>query len=130
MRLNINCPDELSERLVNESYGSPHLMQEFCLQICKFNEVKETLGERKGLRWKGELKAFFEKLAGREGHGEVYRRLAQGPRNRTDRKRRKLRSGEETDLYGVVLAAIAKTGPQVSDRVDGNPAGLERCHGG
>jgi hypothetical protein len=111
--LNIDCPDALSEALARESYGSPHLMQDFCLQICKANKVEETLNERISLRWKGQLKTFFSRIASREGEGEVYRRLAQGPRQRSDRKRRKLRNGQLTDLYGVVLSAIARTGPEI-----------------
>ena len=37
--------------------------------------------------------------------------LARGPRQRTDRKERQLKSGSVTDIYGAVLAAIAHTGP-------------------
>jgi hypothetical protein len=111
--LNIDCPEPLSEALARESYGSPHLMQDFCRQICKANNVKETLADRISLRWRGQLKSFFHRIASREGEDEAYRRLAQGPRQRTDRKRRRLRTGENTDLYGAVLSAIAKTGPLI-----------------
>lgn len=110
--LNIDCPDALSRELALESYGSPHLMQEFCLQICKRNDVRETLDDRLSVIWDGHLKQFFRSLADQDGEDETYRKLAQGPRHRTDRKRRTLRDGTVTDLYGVVLAAIAETGPK------------------
>ena len=110
--LNIECPKELSRALATESYGSPHLMQDFCLQICKANNVKETLVDRSPLVYTGEIETFFRGLATKDGDDETYRRLAQGPRHRTDRKRRTLKDGRVTDLYGVVLAAIAHTGPK------------------
>jgi hypothetical protein len=110
--LNIACPEVLSEKLANESYSSPHLMQNFCLQICKLNDIRETLQERTNMTVPESLNPFFKTIAGQEGEDEAYRRLAQGPRHRTDRKRRTLKTGEVTDLYGVVLAAIAETGPK------------------
>jgi hypothetical protein len=110
--LNIECPSALSEKLASESYSSPHLMQNFCLQICKANDIRETRPERTHLSIPKSLNPFFRQIAGREGEDEAYRRLAQGPRHRTDRKRRTLKNGDVTDLYGVVLAAIAETGPK------------------
>lgn len=110
--LNIDCPASLSKEMASESYGSPHLMQDFCLQICKSNDVRQTLPERKPLLYHGDQEAFFRFIAEQGGDDETYRKLAQGPRHRTDRKRRTLKNGRVTDLYGVVLAAIAQTGPK------------------
>lgn len=110
--LNIDCEDPLSRDLASEGYGSPHLMQDFCLRICKVNKIQETLSDRAPLVASGELDQFFRELAQQDGDDETYRKLAQGPRHRTDRKRRTLKTGEVTDLYGVVLAAIAQTGPK------------------
>ena len=41
--LNINTPPSISSRMASESYGSPHLMQNFCLRICKANNITESL---------------------------------------------------------------------------------------
>jgi hypothetical protein len=112
--LNVTCEPAFSERLARESYGSPHLMQTFCLQICKANGIRETLPERGILRGGegSDLDEWFRGLAQAEGTDEPYRKLAQGPRQRTDRIQRRLRSGATTDIYGAVLHAIAWTGPK------------------
>jgi hypothetical protein len=110
--LNIDCPSSLSKEMASESYGSPHLMQDFCLQICKANDLRETLPSRQPLLYQGDRDGFFRFIAEQGGDDETYRKLAQGPRHRTDRKRRQLKDGRITDLYGVVLAAIAQTGPK------------------
>lgn len=109
--LNLDCPADLSEQMRSESYGSPHLMQDFCLQICKANDIRETLPEREVLL-PGDTESWFRQLAERQGTDESYRRLSQGPRQRTDRKQRLLKDGTRADIYGAVLQAIAWTGPK------------------
>jgi hypothetical protein len=108
--LNIQCPEHISRRMARESYGSPHLMQNFCLQICKANGITETLDD---LVWlEGDTDDnFYRWVAEMEGADETFRRLEQGP-PRSDRIKRRLSTGEETDIYGAVLRAIASTGPK------------------
>ncbi len=113
--LNVECAPVIARRLAKESYGSPHLMQEFCLQICKNNNITETLDHVVTLgkdESKEQTDEFFEGTARTDPVDDTYRRLAQGPRQRTDRKSRKLKSGVTTDIYGLVLEAIASTGPK------------------
>ena len=55
--LNIDCDKELARRL-REAYGSPQLMQEFCLKICKSNKIDETVPEHLVLPHPGDLSAF------------------------------------------------------------------------
>lgn len=97
-------------RLANESFQSPHLMQEFCLALCKEN----------GLRWRADSPVqiqpppdwvnFFTARASATSR-TAFDLLSRGPRQRSDRKERTLRGGQKTDIYGAVLAAIAHTGP-------------------
>lgn len=109
--LNIDMPPEMSQRMARESYGSPHLMQNFCLQICKANEIRATLAERSWMG--GEANDHFFRTVAETGDVDAtYQRLAQGPRPRTDRMQRRLKAGETTDIYGIVLRAIADTGPE------------------
>ncbi|MGN6257476.1 MAG: hypothetical protein ACTHN3_06970 [Solirubrobacterales bacterium] len=112
--LNVDCDLELAKRLARESYGSPHLMQDFCLRICKNNDIKETVDRQLILKDPSpeDTKDFFRDAARREPFDDTHRRLAQGPRQRTDRKPRKLKDGTTTDIYGVVLEAITSTGPK------------------
>jgi len=108
--LNIECPHETSRAMANESYGSPHLMQDFCLKICKGNRITQTLPAR--VRLEGAITdTFFRGIAATEGDDDVYQRLKQGPA-RSDRIERRLRGGELTDIYGAVLLAVASTGPK------------------
>lgn len=99
----------LAKRLSGESFSSPHLMQDFCLQLCKENNVRETQDTEAVLQapaWED-----FFRARGSAASKTAFDLLAKGPRQRTDRKERKLANGQTTDIYGVVLAAIAHTGP-------------------
>ncbi|WP_156372843.1 hypothetical protein [Deinococcus sp. Leaf326] len=110
--LNVVLDSKDVSRLSEESFGSPHLMQEFCKQICKINGVKETLEESKKLAPPEDRINFFRERAN-EASKPAFDRLAMGPRQRSDRKQRDLRDGGEADIYIAVLRAIADTGPKV-----------------
>ncbi len=99
----------LGRRLAKESFSSPHLMQDFCLQLCKSNGLRETAPEPKALA-APDWPAFFQER-GSAASKSAFDLLARGPRQRTDRKPRLLQSGATADIYGVVLTAIAETGP-------------------
>ena len=104
-------PADLS-RVAAESFGSPFLMQDFCLQLCKGNGLRETSNppvELVAPPWS----EFFKARAGMASKA-VFDLLARGPRQRSDRIQRKLKDGREGDIYFVVLAAIAATGPVLS----------------
>jgi hypothetical protein len=107
--LNVVVNDALVSRLVEESFQSPHLMQEFCRQLCSGAGISETCATPTGIGepdWDG----FFTQLAPGASKA-AFDLLARGPRQRSDRKVRHLRDGKETDIYGAVLRAIAATGP-------------------
>lgn len=107
--LNVVVSDSLIQRLIDESFQSPHLMQEFCRQLCTTAGIIETCATPTGLGepdWNG----FFGQMAPGTSKA-AFDLLARGPRQRSDRKIRHLRDGKETDIYGAVLRAIAATGP-------------------
>lgn len=111
--LNIECPRAVSRQMARESYGSPHLMQNFCLQICKSNGVARTASERGKLE--GPIEAsFFRTVARNHCASDIYRRLTKGPGRGAARLQRRLRGGAVVDSYGAILAAIAYTGPEVA----------------
>jgi len=110
--LNIEAAGEDIERLVRESFGSPFLMQDFCLAVCKDNDVYETLPERNTLVFYDWGK-FFAARADATAK-TTFEKLARGPRERTKRIPRKLKDGRTLDIYGLVLAAIANTGPKTT----------------
>ena len=57
--LNVNSSDEIISMFAKESFGSPNLMQEFCLRLCKKNNIFETQDEIKALALSNENE-FFE----------------------------------------------------------------------
>lgn len=105
----VDKDEALIERLSEESFASPHLMQDFCLQLCKSNGYRCTQDEYRQLV-APDWETFFADRASMASKS-AFDLLARGPRQRTDRKERELKSGETTDIYGAVLAAIAHTGP-------------------
>ncbi|MBM4607270.1 hypothetical protein GS575_33020 [Rhodococcus hoagii] len=107
--LNVMVSDALVTRMVGEAFQSPHLMQEFCRQLCADNDISETVSIPAGIG-EPDWKAFFSRLAPGASKA-AFDLLARGPRQRSDRKVRHLRDGGETDIYGAVLRAIAFTGP-------------------
>ena len=107
--LNVIVNDALISRLVGEAFQSPHLMQEFCRQLCTDNSISEACATPTGIG-EPDWHQFFARLAPGASKA-AFDLLARGPRQRSDRKVRHLRDGQETDIYGAVLRAIAHTGP-------------------
>jgi hypothetical protein len=52
-------------------------------------------------------------LTPKETGRSIFDKLKQGPRQRTDRIERTLKTGQRTDIYGVVLAGLASLKPGV-----------------
>lgn len=94
--LNIKINENHINEFVSQSLGSPHLMQEFCLKYAKNGGVINN--------------DFFYEIAV-ETCRIVFEKLLQGPRQRTDRKIYTLKTGEETDIYGVILFSLSTLKP-------------------
>lgn len=116
--LNIIYNDSIINTLAKESYGSPNLMQEFCLQLCKDNNVNETCKKPKTITLLTSSKAFFKSIAKSVASKVAYDRLARGPRQRSDRKSRVLKNGKTVDIYTATLLAIAHTGPKTEITIE------------
>ncbi len=108
--LNGTITSELVEQLADESIGSPHLMQEFCRSICRAHGITETFGGGSATLPKGRMSEVFRETADTIGR-PIFEKLARGPRQRTDRIQRKLKSGDEVDIYGLVLHGLAHLRP-------------------
>jgi hypothetical protein len=110
--LNIEPEINTSIKLAREAQGSPHLMQEFCKKICFQSGVQETAVKPRSINPTFPYERIFREVAEDLGKN-IFERLARGPRTRTDRKARKLKTGHETDIYRVVLIALAELKPNV-----------------
>lgn len=107
--LNVQSDQSLIDRLIAEAFQSPHLMQTFCLSLCKASEVRERDEALQALD-EPDWESFFQSHASSTSK-MAFDLLIKGPRQRSDRLERVLVDGTKTDIYGVVLAAIAHTGP-------------------
>jgi hypothetical protein len=106
--LNLDISACVLDRLVSESYGSPHLMQEFCRTLTQMVEVEETLPRSR--RIESVADELFSHVAEHTGK-VIFDKLAKGPRQRRDRIPRKLKNGETADIYEVTLLALASLKP-------------------
>ena len=109
--LKVRCDPALVRKMAEESFDSPHLMQDFCRALCKANDIRETQSSLIELQEPDDWQSFFRNMAS-DTSKLAFQRLAIGPRQRTDRIRRTLVNGETCDIYGAVLFAIASTGPK------------------
>jgi hypothetical protein len=94
--------------LAKESIGSPHLIQEFCRELCKIHPLNP--GETQLKLTMEEIEKAFAETAEAIGR-PIFEKLARGPRQRSDRIPRKLKTGQEVDIYELVLHALAHIKP-------------------
>lgn len=106
--LNVEVPAELLSQFSSEAYGSPHLMQEFCRELMRQHQVKETLDAT--LHIDSIPGGLFEAVAEKTGR-TMFDKLSRGPRQRSDRLQRSLKSGNTADIYTVVLLALVSLAP-------------------
>lgn len=111
--LNVKPQPAVSQRLASEAQGSPHLMQEFCKKTCLRSDLTETSYKPLEIVTQFPFEQVFREVAQDLGKN-IFDRLARGPRTRTDRKARRLKSGQEADIYRVVLIALADLHPGVA----------------
>lgn len=108
--LNIQCDTKTIKTLAIESFGSPNLMQEFCLRLCRINNIAASSNSIYKLIL-SDSKEFFASIAQNVTSKVAYEKLAKGPRQRTDRMIRTLKDGTQVDIYAITLQTIAQTGP-------------------
>ncbi len=100
----------IREQLVGESIGSPHLMQDFCRNICKRQQI-EAAATQESLRVSAaDLDSVFRDVADTIGR-PIFEKLARGPRQRSDRIPRTLKDGSSVDIYSLILHALGHIRP-------------------
>lgn len=110
--LNVELSLPLITNLSRSAYGSPFLMQEFCRTICRRCEIEEYVKEKQYISDNIDLTDILVEIAEHSGRS-IFNKLKRGPRARSDRKKRLLKSGEQTDIYGVVLEGLKALKPGV-----------------
>ncbi|WP_152613192.1 P-loop NTPase family protein [Inquilinus limosus] len=104
--LNIVFEEEGVSEFVKQSFGSPHLMQEFCQQICRENSIYETVPKLMTIKRPPNPVEFFKRIS-QSTAKPAFDHLKRGPRQRTDRIRRKFKDGTVGDIYIAVLKGLA-----------------------
>lgn len=104
--LNVVCPEDAIDRIVAESLGSPHLVQDLCRRLCLQTGVVGKGPRRQTIEPPADWAQFF-KDAAIDSAQSIYNRLARGPRQRSDRKSHSFADGTEGDIYVAVLRAVA-----------------------
>lgn len=111
--LNISCSDAVLKKLAEESFGSPNLMQEFCLRLCKKYNNSEKGEIKKEIEEIPQISDFFKQIVLSISSRDVFEKLSRGPPSRSDRISRRFKDGTEGDIYSAILHALANTGPKV-----------------
>ena len=110
--LNVDIEQSIVDTMTEEAYGSPFLMQQFCRELCTKNNIVEYKIIKRTIPADMDITDVFEKIAEHSGRS-MFDKLKRGPRARSDRKKRKLKNGIETDIYGVVLEGLKALKPGV-----------------
>ncbi|MFH4618448.1 hypothetical protein [Vibrio furnissii] len=106
--LNVRLADTVPTSLAAEAMGSPHLMQEFCVKLCEQLNIEQTQSSE--IYIPSYDNSLFRNVG--EATGKlIFDKLSTGPRQRSDRIQRTLTSGEQVDIYRVVLLALARLKP-------------------
>lgn len=111
--LKVEFPDAHAEEFAREAFGSPILMQRFCLRVCLDYEVHSTLEKKKQISPSDAKKREIYASVAKNYGFPTFKILSEGPQSRTDRLPRRLRGSQESvDIYHAILRCIAWTGPK------------------
>lgn len=110
--LNVSINESLIKKLSKAAYGSPFLMQEFCRTLCEKCEIEEYTKREQFISDNIDEEDIFVEIAEHSGRS-IFDKLKRGPRARSDRKKRPLKNGTETDIYGVVMEGLKELKPGV-----------------
>jgi hypothetical protein len=108
--LSFTVPTSITNRLTDEAIGSPHLMQDFCRTLCKRVGIERAPTPTPLHVSTEQIEDVFRDIADTIGK-PIFEKLARGPRSRTDRLQRGLRTGDKVDIYELVLHALAHMRP-------------------
>lgn len=111
--LNVEIDEKIIYYLAGEAFGSPFLMQDFCRAVCRNNEIEVSQSKKTAISIAlKNATEIFPDIANNSGRS-MFDKLKRGPRTRTDRKPRKMKTGETLDIYGVVMEALKHLKPGV-----------------
>jgi hypothetical protein len=111
--LGYKVPEDRISDFTQQSIGSPHLMQDFCLTLCRNKDLHKSIVVNELTIIIDEIYSVFRAVAKNMGRS-MFEKLAHGPRQRSDRIERELIDGGKVDIYQLVLLALANMKPGLS----------------
>ncbi len=116
--LNMIVQDSYIEALASEAAGSPQLMQALCLNTCFQADVRErNPGPINIDSSLNRVKDVCERTAFMSDYSSTFNKMKEGPRTRgQDRKGYLLKDGSSSDVYPLIIKAIALNPPELTIR--------------
>jgi len=114
--LNVKASNGVIDRLVSESFGSPHIMQQLCLNLCEdINDVYEAAPPHSHvtLHQPTTWDAFFKSVKD-EDAASWLTTLGLGPKKKRDKRTKYEVQGLRVDGYQLLLLAIKDLGVPTS----------------
>ena len=110
--------DAYVQALASEAAGSPQLMQSLCLTTCFENDVREIQDAPTQIASDLEaIKRVCTRTAATSDYSSCVEKMKEGPKTRgQDRKSHVLKNGTASDVYPLIIRAIALDPPQLTQR--------------
>lgn len=118
--LNVRLPRENIDRLTQEAFGSPQLMQQICLQTCLRTNIEEPLGDLTDFIFTGDaIRSVLEQASTTTDFSSVVEGLHTGPKVRgAPRNQFLFNDGSTGDVYRCILLAAQQDPPALSFTYD------------
>ncbi len=116
--LNVSVTNEYIQTLANEAAGSPQLMQALCLNTCLEAGVRERNPSLTSIDLSRDaIRRVCERTALFSDYSSTVNKMKEGPRTRgQDRKDYVLVDGSTSDVYPLIVKAIALDPPELTIR--------------
>ncbi|MCK2094768.1 hypothetical protein [Thauera aromatica] len=117
-QLNVTSSPAYMKALASEAAGSPQLMQSLCLTTCFENNIREAQDVTKQISSDREaIKKVCTRTAATTDYSSTVDKMREGPKTRgQDRKSHVLRDGTASDVYPLIIRAIALDPPELTQR--------------
>lgn len=113
----LNARDDkaaISTAVVNQSFGSPLLVQELCAGVCRLNQLDKTASVQLMLSPPISWESYFTNFASENVNHPLAQSLRAGPQERRRRNLRPLKDLDvEVDKYSAVLLGLQRCLPNI-----------------
>ena len=114
--LHVNLSDFVIDRMAEEAFGSPQLMQQICLQACMRLDIDERFDTVRDVKVnENDLTKIFEQASTTTDFSSLLEGLHEGPKQRgSARSQFSFSDGTEGDVYRCILLALRESPPRLS----------------